>query len=1007
VREGIGFSPPRPGDAMYNVFISYGRDVDLELAGEVQRGMQTLAKPWYRTRAMLVFRDDTSLTPSSEIWARSIQPRLDSSEYMVLLASEQAARSTWVNREVERWLETKGLDNLVVAKTDGTLGWEDDAGRFHRELATSLPPALADAMEHAVADRNRTPPFFVDLTWARDAPRPLAANPQYAGALAKLVAAVRPGLNPDDVASEEVRVRRQTRRLARLAVSGLAALAIATSAAAVVAFVERGTAISEAHAAESQLLAGQATNTEDVGFASLLAVEAYRLSPTVDARDAIMQVAGNHEVGQPITMQSPFGHSIAFSHDGRLLATTGDGGAVDIWDVKSHRRAGVISTGAVPGVEGVAFSPTADTVATTEPTGIQLWSAPSGRPIGQPVSTQDDDNGVVFSPDGSTLAGAQLGKQVDLWDLSTDPPIDNSVTIPSGSAAAIAMSRRGVLAVASSDGSTTLWDLASGTQLATLPGPRGTGATSVAFDRAGTTLAVGGDDGKIRLWNVDRDTEVGTLSGDTEGIETVAFSPTNDILASGSDDQTIRLWNGVTRTEIGDPLTGHNGAVDAVAFSPDGRTLASFGGDETVRFWSVAPPGGQATATLTGQTGSVTRVLFSPNGQTLASAGASGTVGLWNAQTGRPIVPPVKTHADRVNGIAFSADSKTLASADSDATVRLWNPATGAQMGSPFQFGKLVQSSDQLPGLSALEGGDSPLTVLFSPGRSTIIANALDGALHEYDIGTREETDVPIDSQSPTGSDAVEPSEPTFTQPTIPGVTLPDITTPDIPGVPTGGVVTQPNNSTVASTTTNTDATPPVAYASAPSIADMALSPDGKTLATYDGDTVTLFRLPAYTQIGNGYSQNAQINGIAFNPNGKILAIAGADHNITLEDVNTQRQIGGLLTGHTDEVTGVAFSHDGTTLASSSDDDTVRLWDVASRRQMGAPLVGASGGFKSVAFSPDGRTLVAGTGAGDILEWRIYPFGHYLKRVCGYIDPAQAQSLWESDEPGIGYQKPC
>src|ERR1700686_3822680 len=96
----------------YDAFISYSHAVDGRLAPALQRGLQRLARPWRRPRALRVFRDDANLSVNPHLW-ESIQEALDESEYFVLLASPDAAASRWVNREIEHWTANKPADRLL------------------------------------------------------------------------------------------------------------------------------------------------------------------------------------------------------------------------------------------------------------------------------------------------------------------------------------------------------------------------------------------------------------------------------------------------------------------------------------------------------------------------------------------------------------------------------------------------------------------------------------------------------------------------------------------------------------------------------------------------------------------------------------------------------------------------------------------------------------------------------------------------------------------------------
>src|SRR5215469_2663680 len=103
--------------------------------------MQRLGKPWYRRRALRLFRDDTSLSASPHLWP-SIERALGRSRFLILLASPEAAASPWVNKEVATWLERNDPDTLLIALCEGELTWDEAAGDFRGSPAMPLPPVL-------------------------------------------------------------------------------------------------------------------------------------------------------------------------------------------------------------------------------------------------------------------------------------------------------------------------------------------------------------------------------------------------------------------------------------------------------------------------------------------------------------------------------------------------------------------------------------------------------------------------------------------------------------------------------------------------------------------------------------------------------------------------------------------------------------------------------------------------------------------------------------------------
>src|SRR5579862_9389435 len=100
--------------AVYDAFISYSHAKDKALASALQSAMQRLGKPWYRRRALRLFRDDTSLTATPHLWP-SIEEALARSRYLILLVSPQSAASPWVGKEIAYWLAHKSVDTLLLA----------------------------------------------------------------------------------------------------------------------------------------------------------------------------------------------------------------------------------------------------------------------------------------------------------------------------------------------------------------------------------------------------------------------------------------------------------------------------------------------------------------------------------------------------------------------------------------------------------------------------------------------------------------------------------------------------------------------------------------------------------------------------------------------------------------------------------------------------------------------------------------------------------------------------
>lgn len=197
----------------YDAFISYSHGKDKSIAEALQSIVQKLGKPWYRRRALRLFRDDTSLSATPHLWP-SIEQALGSSRFFILLASPEAAASKWVNKEVGYWLEHNSIETLLIGVTQGELGWDEEAGDFVQGEAMPLPPVLRG--------RFNTEPKWVDLRpWREGADQ---RNAKFLEAGADFAAAIR-GLPKEDLLSQEVRQQRRALMLAWSAAGSLFILA--------------------------------------------------------------------------------------------------------------------------------------------------------------------------------------------------------------------------------------------------------------------------------------------------------------------------------------------------------------------------------------------------------------------------------------------------------------------------------------------------------------------------------------------------------------------------------------------------------------------------------------------------------------------------------------------------------------------------------------------------------------------------------------------------------------
>ena len=231
--------------ALYDAFVSYSHAKDKPIAAALQSVMQKLGKPWYRRRALRVFRDDTSLSATPSLWP-SIEQALAQSRFLILLASPEAAASPWVNKEVAYWLDHKSADTLLIALTDGELAWDNALGDFVWRDGMPLPPVLTG--------RFASEPKWVDLRAYRDGADPRDAR--FIELAADFAAAIH-GMPKEDLLSQEVRQQRRALTLAWSA-AGIAAGACRRSPAGSGGKRER-----RRHASSSSRPSSTASRAED------------------------------------------------------------------------------------------------------------------------------------------------------------------------------------------------------------------------------------------------------------------------------------------------------------------------------------------------------------------------------------------------------------------------------------------------------------------------------------------------------------------------------------------------------------------------------------------------------------------------------------------------------------------------------------------------------------------------------------------------------------------------
>jgi WD40 repeat protein len=579
-------------------------------------------------------------------------------------------------------------------------------------------------------------------------------------------------------------------------------------------------------------------------------------------------------------------------------------------------------------------------------------------------------NDVVFSPNGEMIASSSGDKTVKLWNI--DGTEIHTLTGHSSIIWGVAISPDGeMIASSSGDKTVKLWNI-DGTELHTLTGHSST-VWGVAFNPDGKTIASASADKTIKLWRTDG-TLLKTLEGHKGDVYGVAFSPDGQTIASASQDKTIKLWK-IDGTLL-KTLQGHSERVRGVAFSPDGETIVSASWDKTIKLWKID---GTLLKTLQGHSDAVNRVAISPNGQLIASASWDQTVKLWNIDG--TLIKTLQGAGDIVQGVTFSPDGKILASSSCTGIVRLWkidnillktleghNAPVYAAKFSPD--GKTIATVSRVNSVKLWRRDGTELTTLkghndkvfgvdFSPDDKIIATGGYDNAIKLW----RRNATLLRTLQG--HSDRVF------------------------------AVNFSPDGQTIASASGDTtvklwkiDGTLlHTLRGHSAEVYAVAFSPDGQIIASTSLDgTVKLWNKDGTernTLRGHGHG----VVGVAFSPDGEMIASASLDGTVKLWNKDGTGLASGkpryallqTLSGHNAGVFGVAFSPDGEMIASASLDGTVKLWnkdgtDLPSGKPRYALLQTLSGhnaGVLGVAFSPDGEMIASTSQDKTVILWNL------------------------------------
>jgi len=649
----------------YDAFISYSHAADGVLAPALEHGLERLARPWYRLRAMAVFRDQSDLALTPHLWS-TIVTKLDQSRYLVVLASPESAASAWVNKEVSHWCDTRGTEQLLLVVTGGEIAWDDATNDFTAGSTAILP---------ALRGRFAEEPLYHDLRWARDTPDLSLHLSRFRGAVALVASTIR-GVAPDDLESEDVRLHRRARRLAKAAVTVVVVLALLASAAAIAAVRNAQRADRRAREAIARQVGLQALDepASALDRALLLSLAAagldkdagsdrFRSSRTLIGRysrlDTILSAPANAGALTSI-------RGLAFSADGHQLAAT----ALEVapggqpapsalrWQLGGRRAP---PSRAVAPAGPVAFVGASSDLAVGE-AGQPLTVLPGSGSVAAEGSADAEGAAMIALRPDQARAIVRDGDQVALVDLADGHRI---ASYPAAAAAPVLTSATAIFPLV--NGGVAVVDAPTGVERARVAGPP---VVTVAANPDGSAIvglgpAASGSGLAITRWSATGGQLLAAPPVVVGGIEAPAVSR-----AVLSADGGSLLLVTATGTTVVDPATGavrasDDGATGVTAVDPTGRFVAMGGGrlaiwDLTTAQRVIAVPEPVNAIAWSGTCSATT-------GCRVVTVGRS--LDVWDALVLQHVSVAEDTNAQAV---AMSADGTTVASAGWGPSVSVW-----------------------------------------------------------------------------------------------------------------------------------------------------------------------------------------------------------------------------------------------------------------------------------------------------------------------------------------------
>jgi WD40 repeat protein len=378
--------------------------------------------------------------------------------------------------------------------------------------------------------------------------------------------------------------------------------------------------------------------------------------------------------------------ALALQRQGKYAAVGWNDGKVSLFDMTTGRREEL--TGHPEGMRCVAFSPDGRLLASGGASpDVLVWDVTTRKVVHRLTGSNCTVMAVQFSPDGNQLATSgnaspqerevtalmEVPQQIDLWELPSGKH-QRSILAQAGWVSSLAFSPDGqMLASTGREASVRLWEVASGKEHLPLPGHQD-GVCCMAFSPDGRLLATAGRDHLIRLWDTKTWQSQGSLPGHKSYIiMSLAFSPDGTLLASGDGAGGVILWEVASRSKVRDVYLKHGKLpIQALSFSGDGKQLVAVPQATAAQVADITT--GKVTSTTAEFKGSYGMVACL--GAPLFATCGHQSINVLDLRNERRHILP----APRCRCLAFSPDGRLLAAGGETNLLHVWEPLTGRRV---------------------------------------------------------------------------------------------------------------------------------------------------------------------------------------------------------------------------------------------------------------------------------------------------------------------------------------